>query len=161
LTAGLVILLLFVLGGIFIAKTVRVRSTRGVNGQDVAIETPAGRLNIRARENMNPDIGGVPVYPGAARTNDSGGASFEWSSSDGATDKNLYVVGAEFRTPDSPEKVVEFYRAQLPSVMIVNERHGSTHLEYKDGGIQRIIAIREQDGETRIAVASVGGRASN
>lgn len=45
--------------------------------------------------------------------------------------------------------------------MIVDEDDRSTRLEYKKGGIQRIVSIEEKNGETRIGVASAGGRASN
>ena len=161
LCAAFVVCLVMLAGGIYVAKTIRVRTTDGGNGTDVSIETPGGHLKIRARENMNPAVVGIPVYPGASRIKDSGGASFEWSSRDGATDKGLYVLGGEFRTSDAASRVVEYYREQLPSLMIVNEHGGPTRLEYKEGGIQRIISIQERDGETRIGVASIGGRASN
>jgi hypothetical protein len=49
----------------------------------------------------------------------------------------------------------------LPSLEIISERDRSFRLEYKDGGIQRIIVIHEKNGETRIGVASIGGRESN
>ncbi len=109
---------------------------------------------------MNPAINGVPVYPGAYREDD-GGANIEWSSKDGRSDKNLYIIGGEFRTKDSVSQVVEFYRRQLPSFMIVSRRSGYVRFKYKDGGIQRIISIEEHGDETRIGVASIGDRASN
>lgn len=161
LVAGLVVFLLMIVGGIVVMKTVRIRNTDGPGGADVAIDTPAGRLNIHARDHASPALAGVPVYPGADRTDDSGGASFEWNSSDGASDKNLSVVGAEFRTKDPVSRVVEFYRNQIPNLMIVSETGRSTRLEYRDGGIRRIISVYERDGATRIGVAAIGGRESN
>ena len=160
LFVGMVIFLGMLIAGAIIVKTVRVRATDGARGTDVAIDTPAGRLNIRARDHMNPALTGVPVYPGSYRAQD-GGANIEWNSKDGASDKNLYVIGGEFRTRDSASQVVEFYRKQLPSVMIVSEDDRSTRLEYKEGGIKRIISISEKGGRTRIGVASIGGRESN
>ncbi len=161
LFAGLIVFLAVAVAGIFVTRSIHIRKIDGTNGTDVAIETPGGRLNIRARDRMNPAVVGVPVYPGAYRTKDGGGANFEWSSSDGATDKSLYVVGGEYRTKDKVSDVVEYYRKQFPSLMIVSEKDRSTRLEYKEGGITRIISIRERDGETRIGVASIGGRESN
>lgn len=160
LVAGMVVFLALWAVGIIVTRTVHVRTINGENGTDVAIDTPGGRLNIRARDHMNPAINGVPVYPGAYREDD-GGANFEWTSKDGDSDKNLYVIGGEFRTRDSASQVVDFYRRQLPSLMIVSRDNQSTRLEYRDGGIRRIISIDEHDGETRIGVASIGGRASN
>jgi hypothetical protein len=161
LSLAMIVLLVIVIGGIFVTKSIRIHETKGTNGSDVAIETPEGRLNIRTRDNMNPAITGVPIYPGASRTKDSGGANFEWSSNKGDTDKNLYVIGGEFVTRDSASKVVEFYRNQLPNVMIVSKPGETTRLEYEQASIQRIISIDESGGETRIKVASIGGRASN
>ena len=161
LSGLLVLCLVLWLMGVIVTRSVRVHTADGAHGTDVAIDTPAGRLNIRARDRMNPDIVGVPIYPGARPTDNTGGANFEWTPRDGSRDKNLYVVGGEFRTRDSVRKVVEFYRNELPNVMIVSERGEWTRLEYRDGGIKRIISVSDDDGETRIGVASVGGRASN
>jgi len=163
LFAGMTVCLVLLLAGVIVTRTVRVRTSDGENGTDganIAIDTPAGRLNIRAHDHMNPAITGIPVYPGAYRASD-GGANIEWRSEDGNQDKNLYVVGGEFRTRDSVSDVVAFYRRQLPSLMIVSRTNRSTDLEYKEGGIRRIISISERGGETRVGVASIGGRASN
>ncbi len=161
LFAGFVVFVVMFVAGTIAFKTVRVRSLDGPNGADVAIETPAGRLNIRARDHMSTALAGIPVYPGSYRVKESGGANIEWSSNDGRSDKNIYLVDGDFRTKDSARKVVEYYRSQLPSLMIISENDRSTQLEYKHGGIQRIISIDEKDGETRIGVASIGGRESN
>lgn len=160
LFAGMVVFMALFLVGVVVTRTVHVRSVNSENGTDVAIDTPGGRLNIRAHDHMNPAINGVPIYPGAYRADD-GGANIEWMSKDGNSDKNLYIIGGEFRTNDSVSQVVEFYRKQLPSLMIVSRRNESARLEYKDGGMQRIISIEEHHGETRIGVASIGDRASN
>ncbi len=154
------LLALFALG-IFVMKTVRVSTSDGAHGTDVFIDTPGGRVNIRARDHMSPAAAGVPVYPGAERVKGSGGASVEWNSADGRSDKSIYVVGGEYRTKDSVERVVDFYRDQLHSLMIVSEDNRSTRLEYKEGDLRRIISISEKDGETRIGVASMGGSESN
>lgn len=160
LVAGMMVFLLMLLAGRIVTRTVHIRGANGENGADVAIDTPGGRLDIRARDRMNPAINGVPVYPGSYRVDD-GGANIEWTSKDGDSDKTLYVIGGEFRTKDSVSQVVEFYRRQLPSLMIVSRDLLSTRLEYKEGGLQRIISIEDHGGETRIAVASIGDRASN
>jgi hypothetical protein len=160
LFAGMMVFLALLVAGILVTRNIRVRTTEGTNGADVAIDTPGGRLNIRTSDHMNPALTGVPIYPGAYRAKD-GGANIEWNSKDGASDKNLSVIGGEFRTRDSASQVVEYYRRQLPNLMIVSENDKSTRLEYKEGGIRRIISVREENGETRIGVASIGGRESN
>lgn len=160
LFAGMVVFIALFLVGVVVTRTIHVRSVHTDDGGEVAIDTPGGRLNIRAHDHMNPAINGVPVYPGAYRADD-GGANIEWASKDGRSDKNLYIIGGEFRTKDSVSQVVGFYRRQLPSLIIVSRRNESARLEYKDGGLQRIISIEEHHGETRIGVASIGDRASN
>ena len=56
---------------------------------------------------------------------------------------------------------MEFYRRQLPNLLIVSKKDHNTELEYREGGIKRIISIHEKNGETRIGVAAIGGRESN
>ncbi len=160
LFAAMVVFMALFLVGVVVPRTIHIRSVNDENGTDVAIDTPDGRLNIRAHDHMNPAINGVPIYPGAYRADD-GGANIEWASKDGRSDKNLYIIAGEFRTKDSVSQVVEFYRRQLPSLMIVSRRDESARLKYKDGGLQRIISIEERDDETHIGVASIGDRASN
>lgn len=72
LFAGTVAFLAMLVAGVIVTKTVRVRTSDGSNGTDLAIDTPGGRLNIRTRDRMNPAIVGVPIYPGAYRVKGSG-----------------------------------------------------------------------------------------
>ena len=160
LFAAMVVFMALFLVGVAVTRSIHVRSVNSEDGTDVAIDTPGGRLNIRAHDHMNPAINGVPIYPGAYRADD-GGAHIEWTSKDGNSDKNLYVIGGEFRTRDSVSQVVEFYRRHLPSLMVISRRDESARLKYKEGGMQRIISIEERDDETHIVVASIGDRASN
>lgn len=163
LFAGMLVFVLMLIAGSVALKTVHVHATErdaGAGGADVSIDTPAGRLNIRARDRMNPALAGIPIYPGATRE-DSGGASIDWNSSRNNSDKSLYVLGGGFRTTDPARKVVDYYRSQLPNLLIVAENDRGTRLEYRDGGIRRIIVIHESGGETRIGLASIGSRESN
>ena len=154
-----------VIGGVILTRSIRVHTIETGDGAhvnaNIAIDTPGGRLNIRSHDHMSAAAAGIPIYPGATRTNDQGSANIEWTSKDGSTDKSLYVFGGEYRTPDSVKRVVDFYRHELPALLIVSDHDETTRLEYKDGGIKRIISIRDDDGETRIGIASVGGRESN
>jgi hypothetical protein len=109
---------------------------------------------------MNPAMAGIPVYPGSDRVKD-GGATIRWNPKNGDSDKDLLVVGGEFRTPDPVSRVVDYYRAQLPSLIVISGDDESTRLEYRKGGMRRIISVRRENGETSIGVASVGEGASN
>lgn len=153
----LIVGLAAVVGGIVVTKSIRVRT----GSHDLAIETPGGRLDIRTHETMDPALAGIPIYPGATRVPDSGGgANIEWNSADGNGD-SLYVIGGEYRTRDSVRDVLDFYRRQLPNLIVISEKKRHTELEYRKGGIRRIISIREKHDETRIGVATIGGRESN
>jgi hypothetical protein len=157
----LAIAVLAILAVSYIARNVRINTISRNGRDDVSIETPGGKISVRAHENLDPAAFGVPVYPGARRAKNGGGAVFEWTSSDGKTDKGLSVAGADLITDDPASKVVGYYRNQLPNLLVVTERDGATRLEYNDGGLKRIIVVHEKDDGTHIGVASVGEPASN
>ena len=162
LTSFAILILLGVVGGIYLVNNVRVQTTHRGGSDNVAIDIPGGHLNIRAHERMDPGTLGVPLYPGATRRKEnSGGASFQWSSSDGSSDRAVAVAAGEFYTSDSPEKVFSWYRAQLPNWVIVTEEDGISHMELREGGFKRIVAIKRKFDGTHIAVASAGEPASN
>ncbi|HXJ40054.1 MAG TPA: hypothetical protein VNH18_12325 [Bryobacteraceae bacterium] len=162
LTFFAILVLLAVAGSVYLAHNVRVQTTHRHGGDSVAIDVPGGHINIRAHENMDPTAIGVPVYPGATRRRDNnGGASFQWTSSDGRDEKGVSVAAGEYVTSDPADKVLSWYRAQLPNWLIVTGEDGVEHLELREGGYKRIVAIKRKFDGTHIAVASVGDPASN
>ena len=153
----LIVGLAAVVAGMVVARNIRIHTSH----HNLAIETPGGRLDVRTHDRMDPSLSGIPVYPGATRMPDScGGAAIEWTSADGDGD-SLYVMAGEYRTFDSARDVRDFYRRQLPSLIVISEKGRDTDLEYRKGGIRRIISIREKHDGTRIGVATIGGRESN
>ena len=161
LLTALAIAVLVAAVALYAVHNVKVDTLHSHNGDNVSIDTPAGHLQIQAHEKLNPESLGIPLYPGAKRAKDGGGATFSWTSSDGKDDKAVSVAGGDFLTPDPPGRVVEYYRSQLPNWMIVTDRDGATHLEFTRDGYKRIVAIREKGDGTHIGVASVGEPASN
>jgi hypothetical protein len=163
LLSGLAGLCLLVVGGIYLASNIRVHTAERAGGADVSIETPAGHLTMRAHERAGSAATGVPLYPGARKTGDShgGDAVFEWSSSNGKDNHGFAVSASEMVTDDPLEKVVDYYKTQLPDWVIVHERTGAMRMELAEGGYKRIIGIRERHDGTHIGVASVGEPASN
>jgi len=145
--------------GLYIAQNVRVtgRTSHG----ETTVETPFGTVRVREAR-LDPSALGVPVYPGAVRVENHKLADFHLDF--GGKHKEFAVAAAEYRTSDQPDQVAEFYRDKLPHWMVSETRHGAYHgmqLSLKDGGHKKIIAIYEDGGETRIALASVGEPASN
>jgi hypothetical protein len=161
----LMVLMLGVLGvvalvatGVFVADHVHVmdNDARG----ETTVETPFGSVHVRDNARFDPERLGVPIYPGAVREEDSHKlASFRFDFGD--VHKAFAVSAASYRTPDSIDRVTDFYRDRLPHWLISQKDNGGLQLSFTKHGYRRFVAICEDDGETRIALASVGAPASN
>jgi len=164
LVAVLILAALAVVGvfmaGMYFAENIHVEKTRGAHGETVKVDTPIGSMRVKAHQRLDPKLIGVPVYPGAIREDEhGGGASFEFDSD--STHRAFAVMAAEYSIDDSVDKVKEFYHRELPHWIFSKSRHGHLQMEYTEDGYKRIIAIHEEDGRTRIGLASVGEPASN
>jgi hypothetical protein len=160
--SALVIVCLAIAGGLFVARNVHVQSASRNDGDYVSIDTPAGQLSIHAHDTPGSVATDVPFYPGARRRKNSGGdAVVEWNSNIGGHDRGFSVTATEMVTSDSVDTVLNYYRAQLPNWIVINEHEGGVRLELRHGGYKRIIAIRDRNDGTHIGVASVGEPASN
>jgi hypothetical protein len=144
--------------GLFVADHVSV--TRNMAPGDTTVETPFGSVRVRDNARLDPKHMGVPIYPGAIRVHDSRNlASFHFDFGD--VHKAFAISAAEYRTSDSVDQVTDFYRDQLPHWLISQKENGCMQLSFTRHGYRRFVAIHEDDGETRIALASVGEPASN
>jgi hypothetical protein len=161
LVSGLVVVCLLIACGMFLARSIRVQTVSRNGGDDVSIDTPGGQLSIHAHDKAG-TVTGVPFYPGArSEKNSGGGAVIQWNSNNGKHDGGFAVSASEMVTSDPVDKVVDYYRAQLPNWIVVNERDGAVRMELRDGGYKRIIGIHERHDGTHIGVASVGEPAAN
>jgi hypothetical protein len=144
--------------GLYVAHNIRMTARTGRG--EATVETPFGDVHVRESAAFDPKRMGLPVYPGAVRRRDRHKlASVHLDFGD--KHKEFSVAAAEYRTYDSLDKVVEFYHHELPHWMFSHERHGGMQLELTEGGYRKMIAIYDDEGETRIALASVGEPASN
>jgi len=158
LVLGVLGLVTIVSTGVYVADhlTVTEKDARG----ETTVETPFGSIRVRESDRLSPEAMGVPVYPGAVRDNDSRKlASFHFDF--GHTHTAFAVAAAGYRTSDSVERVTAFYRERLPHWLISQKRNGGVELSFTRHGYRRFVAICDDDGETRIALASVGEPASN
>lgn len=104
-----------------LAMVLAIAGTTGCNieshghgdNKNVKIATPFGGLQVRTNESVVVTGIGLPVYPGATIVKKN-------ESDDGAVDLNMSfgsfqfkVKAASYRTPDSPEKVLNFYKKEL------------------------------------------------
>lgn len=80
---------------------------------DVKIKTPFGGMKVKTNDAVVASETGLPVYPGATPVKKEG-------QDDGAADVDmsfgsfhLRVKAISYRTPDSPDKVIAFYRKSM------------------------------------------------
>src|SRR5215472_13248621 len=158
LIAGVVMAGIAVLCGIYVIRNVRV--DEGSRHGDVSIDIPGGRFEIHGKEKIDPSALGIPVYHGATWTKDSGGATFEWVADNDNDSKGFSVAGGAYVTSDNVDKVLDYYKRQLPSWIVV-QRHNHTEFKLNEHGYQRIVAISEKNGETHIGLAAIGKPESN
>ncbi len=147
--------------GIYVARNVKV-TQKDLHGQQTIVETPFGTVRVRERSRLDPKHLGIPVYPGAVRTDDNKLAGFDLDTGD--IHKSVSLAIAEYTTPDPLEKVRDFYREELgqgwPSVKM--EKHGGRwQFEVQQDGYRRFIVLRAENGETHIGLASAGEPAAN
>jgi len=162
LITGFLIVCLTVVGVIIIAHSIHVTTTARNGGDDVTIDLPGGHLDIRAHEKAGTAVRDIPIYPGSHSAERHGAdAVIQWNSSKDGGDKGFSLSASESVTSDPLDKVVEYYRTQLPSWTFTERRNGHVELEFRDGGYKRIIGIHEEHDGTHIGVASVGEPASN
>jgi hypothetical protein len=156
-----------VLVGLYVARNVRVEVARNVRenvgnraSETVLLDTPVGSMKIQPHQRLDPKAMGIPVYPGAVREDrDTNGASFEFDFN--SSHKEFTVIGAEYSTSDSLDRVRNFYHQELPNWIISQSRRGHFKIEYTEDGYKRFVVLSERHGRTRIGLASVGEPASN
>jgi hypothetical protein len=137
----------------FLSRSVQVHVEEGAGGKkEIAITTPVGSLDIQGE--VNEARLGLPLYPGAMRVKKNGATV----NIDLPGDESVRVAAATFETPDRLEKVKAFYKQRLGSdVTKFTERgpEGKAVFEIKRGGEEKVVALREGSGGTRIELARV------
>jgi len=143
LALAMVCLLVLVVEGCNISK-------RGEKGKEqVDIETPVGSIHVN--KDMSASDTGLPAYPNAKPAEDSEDAKSANVNIDTAK-FGLNVIAVKFRTDDSPEKVLDFYRQKLKAMGPVSECHGSFDLNVKNKGQEQEIRCEEKPGETELMI---------
>ena len=156
IVAGTAIMLTF--AGFLVVRNIHVREMDSGKTKTVAIQTPFGEVKVHQNDGLNPEAAGIPIYPGAERSTDQGGAEFRIDA--GSLHKDVTVSGATYYTEDEPEKVRAFYKDKFRGW---NEKweNGEFKVESHQDGHIRTVQIKEVSGRTRIAVASIGPPAAN
>ena len=126
--------------------------------KEFVIKTPS----VALQASQTPDLArlGLPVYPGAKYVKDeSRGDSLDFSLSvSGKT--NIHFVVAKFQTPDSKEKVRDFYQKKLGKAVTKfteKDEDGNMAFEIKRSKDQRYVSLKGVDGNTEIDLVHVEG----
>ena len=162
LITGAVIVCLIIIGGIVVARSIHITTTARNGGDNVSIDLPGGHLDIHAHDKAGTAVKDIPIYPGSRSSERKGGdAVIQWSSNKGGDNNGFSVSASESITSDPFDKVVDYYRTQLPNWTIAERRSGHVALELHEGGYKRVVGIHEESDGTHIGVASIGEPASN
>ena len=147
-------ILTVVVGLRFLARGVKINVAEAEAGKkEVSIKTPVGSLEVT--QDVNEARLGLPIYPGAQRSQDQGSANVNIAF---GNEEGVRVVAAKFQTADSREKVRDFYKQRLGAdVTKFTEKNqdGSTVFEIKRQGQEKIVAIHEAGPMTQIELVRV------
>jgi hypothetical protein len=115
-------------------------------GNNVQVETPFGSVHT----SNDPDAAardlGVEVYPGAQALKE--GAT---SASFG----NMHTATLNFESSDPVEKVCSFYKPKFPNAMVVSSEANQCTIISNDHKNMITIAIKGENGKTRIVITKV------
>lgn len=181
LTLGLVVVLscLAVVFGLrFLAHGVKVSVNGSDDNKQVSVKTPFGGLEVHKNSGVTEASLRLPIYPGAkaARDEDSAAVSLEMGGAHG-----LHIVVGKFDTPDPRDKVRAFYEDRLSAVdgpftkedridsdtsdydldggrmgnFVGTDESGKTVFKIKHPGDERVVALENHEGGTRIEMVRI------
>jgi hypothetical protein len=134
-----------------LSHSISIREVSGTTGnKEVSIKTPAGNVEIHQATEADLGMLGLPVYPGARRVTDDGNASL---TANFGSQNLVGVLAAKFETDDPIQRVRSFYEDQLARHVtryIEKDSQGKMVFEIKTGGQEKIVALHEEHGTTRI-----------
>jgi hypothetical protein len=97
----------------------------------VDIQTPLANLKVDTSAASTDN--GIPIYPGATPRPEENGDKHRANVNIGAMGFGIKVIAAEYNTPDSPEKVKDFYLDKLKKFGNVLECHGTGGKQHDTG----------------------------
>ncbi len=159
------LLVLFVVGGAFVAGLVFQNIRVHKSGQEVQVSTPVGELKVG--ETAARDAG-LPIYPGAARA--ESGKNVELSL---PADQRVGLVVVQYHSSDPLDKVEAWYRTRL-SPDFKREESSSRHVKVTAKGVDlgenevafvadhddlvRVVALGKRGDATQITLVRVGAQ---
>lgn len=151
-----------VLGGLLLASLFIRRVHVSDTGKQVEIETPAGALRVNGDQLH---ATGLPVYPGAKRSESEGSAGVELSAPGGA---GLGIATEKYKTPTDLDEVASWYAQKLgPGYQREDHGSGARHREhvssdadiaytYEKGDNVRVVALTKKSDGVEIELVRIG-----
>ncbi len=179
LILGMIVLLagLAVWGGIrFLTHSVRVTmNDEDGSHKQVSIKTPFGSIEANKNGAVTEAALSLPIYPGAQQAKDEDSASISLGF---PNSKALRIVAGKFDTPDSFDKVRDFYQNRLTEQdgpftrtnridsntdfdsgengnYVGVDNDGKTVFKIKLKDDLRVVTLRDKGGETRIELVRI------
>jgi len=127
---------------------------KDANG-NISVNTPKGTITANSSDTFNESDLGIAIYPGA--TQGKGGLRM--------TIAGKSMVTANFLTPDSPDKVIAFYKDKAgPNAQTMTTGAGGM-ITMQNGSSSVTVTVSqsasENNGETQITIVNTSGSSSN
>jgi hypothetical protein len=118
---------------VLIGCSVHTSERRDANGksEDVDIHTPFGSVSVKESSTDAKDTG-LQLYPGARPKSDSGDDKHSADVNVSMSVMGVKVVAREYRSDDSPDKILAYYRKQMDKFGNVIQCNG----HFNDRGFQ-------------------------
>ena len=131
MTSGKQVVIGFAVLLVLTGCSVHTSERRDANGksEDVDIHTPFGSVSVRENSTDAKDTG-LQLYPGARPRSDSGGDKHSADVDVSMSKMGVKVVAREYRSDDSPDKILAYYRKQMDKFGNIIQCNG----HFGDGG---------------------------
>ena len=178
LVLGLIVLLsgIAVWGGLrFLTHRMRIQVSDATGRKGVSIKTPFGGIEVIGGAAVTEANLGLPIYPSAHPLKDDNAATVSLGTVSLRLpgENNLRIVVGKFETSDSFTKVRDFYRDRLTALegpfresghigsdqegnFFGLDSDGKTVFKIKREGDERVVALQDEAGSTRIELVRVG-----
>jgi len=136
-------IVLMVILGLVVAGVFFRRIHVDESGNKVEIETLAGKIKVDAE---GPHRTGLPIYPGATRSN-TDGANIELSSKSGDA---VGVAMEKYSTPDGLDKVTAWYAQKLGPNFRREDEHSRTRTHAYGQGNADVVFVEDRGAGARV-----------
>ncbi len=122
--------------------------------KSVNIKTPVGSFDVH--KDISEAALGLPIYPGAQRIKEGdNGATINFGLPE---HNNVRIVAGKYTTPDSLDKVRDYYQQQLGTTVTKfkdRDAEGKTVFEIKRPKDEKIVALKGEWGSTEIDLVRI------